>query len=135
MKIDRKLVFNKFDGKCAYCGDSIELKAMQVDHYLSQINFKNHIMNKWRVPEWLSHLTISDVNHIDNLMPSCRSCNCYKSGNSLECFRSMVEDQINQFRKNKPTFRLAERFGLIECKPKKVVFHFEISHNIVTKPY
>ena len=28
----RRLVYNKFDGRCAYCGQPIEFKDMQVDH-------------------------------------------------------------------------------------------------------
>ncbi len=31
MKIDRKSVYEKFDGRCAYCGREITIKQMQVD--------------------------------------------------------------------------------------------------------
>lgn len=30
----RELVYQKFDGHCAYCGKKIELKDMQVDHFV-----------------------------------------------------------------------------------------------------
>lgn len=42
-----------------------------------------------------------------------------------EVFSNHIESQIEILRRDRPTFRVAERFGLIECKPKKVVFHFE----------
>lgn len=37
-KIDRKKVFDKYNGHCAYCGRQIEYKDMQVDHITSKRN-------------------------------------------------------------------------------------------------
>ena len=31
-KIDREEVYNKCDGHCAYCGNEITIKQMQIDH-------------------------------------------------------------------------------------------------------
>mgnify|MGYP004487825509 CR=1 FL=1 len=31
-KEERKLVYQMYDGHCAYCGCKLELKEMQVDH-------------------------------------------------------------------------------------------------------
>jgi len=124
MKIDRTLVFNKFDGKCAYCGYGL-IKGWHLDHAIPQ----------WHCQTKNPIAKLEDVHCFDNYMPSCRSCNLLKSGNGIEGFRKHIESQIEILRIDRPTFRLAERFGLIECKPKKVVFYFEVSHNIVTKPY
>lgn len=104
MKLNRKAVHEKYNGHCAYCGVAIDIKEMQVDHLLPQ----------WRVNDKSYHIPFEQVHCEDNYMPSCRSCNKYKSGNPLESFR-----------RDRPTFNLAERFGLIECKPKPVVFYFE----------
>jgi len=98
---------------------------MQVDHCISQRNFEWHIRNQHKIPPHLSHLTLSHLNHFDNLMPSCRGCNKFKSAYDLESFRSELEAQVERLRKYKPTFKLAERFGLIECKPKRITFYFE----------
>jgi len=111
-KKDREIVFNKFNGHCAYCGVEMYIKDMQVDHLIPQrlgYTFGHH----------------EKIHHIDNYMPSCRSCNNYKSGNPIEAFRLAIENQIQVLRRDRPTFRLAERFGLIECKPKQIVFYFE----------
>lgn len=121
----RQEVYEKCNGHCGYCGVEIDIKAMQVDHIIPQRNFEWHLKNNFKVPEFLSHLTLSDLNNIDNLMPTCRSCNNYKSSTYLELFRSEIQAQPKRLRKCKPTFRLAERFGLIEEINKPVVFYFE----------
>ena len=125
MKPNRQQVYQKYNGRCAYCGDPIEFKAMQVDHIIPQRNFEWHLRNNHKIPVFLSHLTLVDLNHIDNLAPACRSCNKFKDTHCIETFRCEVEQQIKRLRDAKPTFRLAERYGLIECKPKAVVFYFE----------
>lgn len=125
MKIDRQQVYSKCNGRCSYCGCEISIKQMQVDHYLSQRNFATHILNNWNVPKHLSHLTISDVDHIDNLMPACASCNKFKTANHIECFRSELELQPKRLRDNNPMIRLNERFGIIQIIEKPIIFYFE----------
>lgn len=68
-------VFNKFNGKCAYCGIGLELEynynnkiGLCIDHIIPQ-NPKN--------------------NKIENLFPSCRSCNSQKQNKSIEEFRAL----------------------------------------------
>ena len=108
--IDRLAVIAKFGGKCAYCGDLISVKGMHVDHHVAKERAHQH-------PE-------IDVNGIDNLFPACASCNLWKSVNSIEQFRRQIEDQLNQL-KSYSQYKLALRYGLIEERPHKVVFHFE----------
>jgi 5-methylcytosine-specific restriction endonuclease McrA len=68
----RVQIYYKYGGRCAYCGREIEFKDMQVDHIFPQ------------------HMCIgihtSKLKNIDNLNPSCRRCNHYKRGESLEYF-------------------------------------------------
>lgn len=112
MKINRQAVYEKCNGKCAYCGTDLAFKDMQVDHVIPQrlgYKFETHV----------------EIHCEDNYLPSCRSCNNYKSGNPLESFRKELERQVDILRHNRPTFRLAERYGLIECKPKPIIFYFE----------
>ncbi len=125
MKPNRNVIHQKYNGHCAYCGVSIDIKAMQVDHIIPQRNYEWHLRNEHQIPPFLSHLSLNDINHIDNLMPACRSCNGFKSTFHLELFRSEVQEQVKRLRQYKPTFNLAERYGLIECKVKAVVFYFE----------
>ena len=40
MKINREEVYNKCGGHCAYCGNNITIKQMQIDH--KEPLFRNH---------------------------------------------------------------------------------------------
>jgi 5-methylcytosine-specific restriction endonuclease McrA len=83
---------------------------MQVDHIISQENFKRDILHKEVfVPEFLKHLTLEDVNHIDNLIATCRSCNNYKSAYTLENFRRELGLQLERLNKN-TNYKLASRY-------------------------
>lgn len=114
-KPNRQVVYEKYNGHCAYCGIEIEIKDMQVDHIIPQ----------WWLKSKPPYANPEEVHCEGNYMPACRSCNNYKSGNPLEVFREGVQSQLDVLRRDRPTFRLAERYGLIECKSKVVVFYFE----------
>lgn len=123
-KKERQIVFEKYGGKCAYCGCELTGK-WQADHLIPQSNFKSCILNKIRVPAYLRHLEPHDCDHIDNMMPACCSCNNFKSTFHLELFREEIAAQVGRFRKYHPTFRLAERYGLVQEIPVQVKFYFE----------
>ena len=124
MKEERKKIYDKFGGKCAYCGCELNGK-FQVDHLIPQSNFWNYVMNK-RVPPYLSHLTIDDVNHIDNLMPACGSCNNYKSTFHIELFRHEIGELVRRLNSTFTQYRIAKRFGLIKETGMNVKFYFEL---------
>lgn len=65
-KEKRLKIYNKYNGRCAYCGCKLEYKDMQVDHIIPQ-----------RIA--------GSTNDLDNLMPTCRTCNHYKRGTILAC--------------------------------------------------
>lgn len=125
MKINREEVYNKCDGRCAYCGVQIKIKEMQVDHIIPTSFFQQHIKNKIRVPKFLSHLTEDDVNHIDNLHPTCRVCNKWKSAHDLELFRKEIEEQVKRLNDYSSNYRMAKRYGLIEETIKPIIFYYE----------
>lgn len=127
-KADREIVFNKFGGKCAYCGCELNVK-FQVDHIVPKSFFEAHIKNQFRVPAFLKHLTIEDVNNIDNLMPTCGICNKWKSAHDLELFRSEIAEQIKRLNDWSSNFRFAKRYGLVKETPKPVIFYFELFNN------
>lgn len=106
-KVDRIKVHQKYGGHCGYCGKSIELKEMQVDH----------ISPKWSAKD-------VSVFHYDNLMPSCRRCNHYKREKNLEQFREFMKtlhERIIKDYRNK----VAIDFGILSIKPFNGVFYFE----------
>ena len=108
-RAQREIVKAKYDGRCAYCGEI--LKAMHVDHL---------------IPIARAHMHRGvEVNCLENLMPSCPSCNNYKMSFDLEGFRRELERQVERGRTHSLNFRLAERFGLIKVIETKVEFYFE----------
>lgn len=111
MPINREAVYNKYGGKCAYCGCEITIKNFQVDHY-------------W--PQFLSHWEKDlDNNRFDNLMPSCRKCNNHKHAMKPEVWRKELQRQISMLRKN-AQFDRALRFGQIEIVEKPIKFYYEL---------
>lgn len=101
----REQVYKKYNGHCAYCGCEIDYKDMQVDHVIS-------VYGK------------DGSNDLDNLMPTCRMCNFYKSTYSLDDFRKNLETLHERLRKPF-IYRLALKYRLIEEHKKNVVFYFE----------
>ena len=110
MKIDRQKVYEKYNGHCAYCGEVIEFKNMQVDHF-------------W--PKCLSYQEPNfDPDRDENLMPSCRKCNNHKHGMRLETWRREIQRHLDMLQKN-TQFQRALRFGLVKMTPKPIVFYYE----------
>jgi len=121
---EREIIFNKYAGACAYCGTELQ-KGWQADHLIPKRNFYAYVKSQYQIPDLVKHLTPVDVEHIDNKMPACASCNNYKSSHTLEGFRreiGLIVGRLNQFQ---PTYRLVKRFGLLEEKPIDVKFYFE----------
>jgi 5-methylcytosine-specific restriction endonuclease McrA len=116
MKINRQLVYEKYDGHCSYCGCDISLKEMQVDHVVSKFHFKFKISKKY---------TDVDLNDMENLNPSCRVCNKWKSSHSLEQFRKEIGEQLNRLNEYNANFRFAKKYSLVEETPHPIIFYFE----------
>lgn len=124
VKIDRDSVLYKCGGKCGYCGEDLN-GIFQVDHIIPQSFWWTHLKNKFRIPSFLQHLTIDDLNHIDNLMPACRICNKWKAAHHLELFRSEIAEQIKRLNDWSANFRFAKRYGLVKETPQPIIFYFE----------
>lgn len=112
----REQVYQKSNGHCAYCGCELEIKDMQVDHVLSVARAK-----------WIKDEL--DLNNIDNLMPSCRSCNYYKDTCSIETFRKNLSTLMERVRKQY-IFRLAEKYGMVQEMNWDGKFYFEKVNDI-----
>ncbi len=104
----RKKVHDKYHGGCAYCGQYVPYKDMQVDHVTPKCN--------------------GGTNDIDNLMPSCRSCNHYKRAYNLEQFRDAMQT-IHKRVIQIYICKVAERYGIINVRPFDGRFYFEIPEN------
>lgn len=110
----RTLVYNKFDGHCAYCGCELEMKDMQVDHIVPK--YRNN--EKWHQGE-------IGTDDISNLNPSCRMCNYYKRMNDLETFRNNLSEMLMRNVRRPFDYRLALKYGLIKEDVQRVKFYFE----------
>lgn len=112
MKIDRQKVYEKYGGRCAYCGRKIEYKDMQVDHLIPRIAYKDGKAD-------------GDKNEIENLMPACRLCNHYKRASSIETFREMIAKIPSKLERDSYIYRVGEAYGFYDGRRRNVSFYFE----------
>ena len=124
--ISRKLreeVYEKYGGRCAYCGCEIEYKDMQIDHI---VPFASSIYGTEDVREnTISMISNDTINSVDNLMPSCRQCNFYKGGLSIEGFRKRLKGELEHTCVNSFQSRLAIKYGILSFNGFNGEFFFE----------
>jgi hypothetical protein len=99
-KQTRQQVYDKYGGRCAYCGKEIMFEDMQADHITAKRNGGKECN------------------------PACRRCNHYKRAHSLETFREMLKtlhDRIRQIY----ICKVAEDYGILEIKECDGTFYFE----------
>ena len=111
---DRQILFNKYEGKCAYCGDDLK-KGWHVDHIEPIV--RNWLDGSCKNP----HLK----NNIENKNPSCASCNIQKNSFSIEEFRYNIKKFVELLNKNSTQYKFAKRYGIIKETEVEVKFYFE----------
>lgn len=104
-KKERQQVYEKYNGHCAYCGKELDIKDMQVDHMIP--------------------LRLGGADDMTNYMPACRQCNHYKRGNSLEGFRTMIEEIPKKLERDNYIYRVGCNYGMVEPNCQQVIFWFE----------
>lgn len=133
-KKDREIVFNKYGGKCAYCGYELQ-KGWHVDEFepvrRSWEYVKDESGNRIWDAEKRDYKTKATVMHperfaIDNQYPSCASCNINKHSLSLEEFRELIKGFMKHLNEINTQYKIAKRYGLVIEVDKPVVFYFEI---------
>lgn len=113
-KEQRKLVYQMYDGHCAYCGCDLELKDMQVDHINSV--YRSGVCD----------------NDLNNLLPSCRQCNFYKGTGTIEQFRQKLKETMWRALKKTFQYRMMIKYDLIRENDRTIKFYFEEHENQVT---
>lgn len=104
-KQERKQIYEKYNGHCAYCGIKIKPQEMQVDHIVA--------------------LRRGGADSIENANPSCRMCNQYKDTLTLDSFKNwLLAGVVTRLRKVF-IFRIAERYGMISVNEWNKKFYFE----------
>ena len=105
----RERIYRMFGGRCAYCGQPIELSEMQVDHVMPYV--------------------YGGPDEEDNFLPACEVCNRVKSSSTIEGFRSDVRHCGEIHRKRKiqimaDSDKIAIAYG-IDTEDHEIVFFFE----------
>lgn len=117
--MNRKDIWNKYNQRCAYCGNPLPFNKMQVDH----INplFRNDTDEQLELMG-----VIRGLDDESNYNPSCARCNRWKSTFTLEAFRKQIQDSLSRLERDSPNYRLALDYNLININPKPVTFYFEL---------
>lgn len=122
----RKIVYEKYGGKCAYCGCDLQ-KGWHIDH-LEPLQRTRKIIGFKMLPKRTpiyEDTKIKENDTLENMMPSCASCNHYKSTMGIEKFRNQIEKLIYQLNERITQYKIAKRYGLVEETQKPVKFYFE----------
>ena len=119
-KQQREAVFNKYGGRCAYCGCELTLRTMQVDHikavYTSSLENNN---------------VETQDDSFDNLNPSCRQCNFYKGTLNIEQFRNKIKTTLYETCQSTFQATLAKKLGMMKVTQFDK-FYFEKNFNYDT---
>lgn len=105
----RESIHAKYSGHCSYCGETITLKEMQIDHIVPKLK--------------------GGGDELDNLNPACRACNFYKGSETIEQFKEMLSTIPARLEKLF-IFRLAVKYGLISINKKEIKFYYEKSADV-----
>ena len=111
---ERKAVYDKYNGHCAYCGCDIPFKGFNVNHL--------HCLRNY---EYTEEFTGIDVHSIDNLMPACGSCNRYKATMDLETFRKQLQKIPDRLQRDVCIYNIALRYKMVQENRKPIKFYFE----------
>jgi len=129
-KKQRIEVWKKSGGKCWYCGCELPERGWHADHFLPIIRESKIVPDTSNSPYSYKVMSTGKClrgyhDAVENMVPSCASCNLFKTTFDIESFRREIEAQKERVRNASSGFRIAERMGLIEVKDKPVVFWFE----------
>jgi len=125
----RQQVLHICGGYCAYCGITVDMRTMQVDHAEPKCSW-----------QWHRKGDSTDPNDITNLMPSCRWCNHYKRSHSIAGFRKVLLNLHNhkylsrncyapaEVKKKSYILTIAILFGITPQQPWNGIFYFENQH-------
>lgn len=105
-ELERIKIFQKYNGRCAYCGCKLEYKDMEI----SQLPKRNSF---FREPV------------IQKTLPACESCYFQAGAFSLEEFRTQIDTTILEYLREDTIYKLAIKYGVIKEMDPPYVFYFE----------
>ena len=122
-KKDRELIFNKYGGKCAYCGCNLQ-KGWHIDHLEPIVRDFAYNKNKQRF-ETNGICRNPENEKLENYNPSCPSCNIQKNSYTLEQFRENIKQFVNSLNQYSTQYKFAKKYGLVSENEIDVKFYFE----------
>lgn len=114
---DREIVFNKYGGKCAYCGCELQ-KGWHIDHIEAH-------WHKMTLEKCESVGIKKGSDEIFNMNPSCPRCNRWKGTFTIKQFRIEISKQCERLQRDSSAYRMAKDYNLFLETSNKVVFYFE----------
>ena len=115
-KAERAALRDKFDGRCAYCGEPLSEK-WHADHVEPLV--RNDWLKIPRGPDYPHRDTL------ENLNPACPPCNLDKHSQSLDSWRDNIRRSLEMLERDSGLYRRAVRYRLMTLQPKPIVFYFE----------
>lgn len=126
-KSDRIKIFEKYGGKCAYCGCDLT-KSWHADHIQPIVRD-----SKWdrKKSKFVNSGTCRNPENeiLENFNPACPSCNIQKNSFSVEEFRANIRKLVISLNEYSTQYKFAKRYGLIIETGDPVQFYFEKIHN------
>jgi 5-methylcytosine-specific restriction endonuclease McrA len=122
-KSDRQAIFNKYNGRCAYCGCELT-KGWHADHIEPILRDSRWNRNKGRF-EQTGTCERPENENMDNYNPACPSCNIQKNSFTVEQFRENIKQFVSSLNQYSTQYKFAKRYGLIRETNIEVKFYFE----------
>ena len=122
-KSDRIKIFEKYGGKCAYCGCDLT-KSWHADHIQPIVRDSKWDRKRGR---FVNGGTCRNPENeiLQNYNPSCSSCNIQKNSFTLEQFRSNIQGFLNSLNQYSTQYKFVKRYGLVTETQNEVKFFFE----------
>jgi hypothetical protein len=147
-KEERQKIFDKYGGRCAYCGCELQKgwHVDEIDPVVRGFKYRQDENGKRIRGDNGEHLKDAFMKypervHIDNQNPACASCNIQKHSQSLEGFRQGISGFVNSLNQYHSIYRFAKRYGLVVETGIEVKFYFEKlnkeqedNRSVATKP-
>lgn len=123
MSAKRQRIWEKSGGRCWYCGCLLPEKGWHADHVEPIERKVQHQFGKGLFTT--DECRRPDLDHEDNLVPSCASCNINKHAMSVEAFRYTIQHYLVSLNRDSTQYVVAKRYGLIMEMDHPVTFWFE----------
>jgi 5-methylcytosine-specific restriction endonuclease McrA len=121
-KKTRQKIFEKYNGRCAYCGCKLP-DRWHVDHIEPVRRKLKYIHGKGYTTDRIMLNPKNDV--IENYNPSCPLCNILKGSLSMDSFRDMISGYVNSLNEYSNQYKMAKKYGLVQETELEVLFYFE----------